>query len=619
MRVVSRLVLIALVAWLLIGCRNAEPAPSLLELAGFAPAEAEVGDRLEVVGSGFPEGKPATLTFRGDLHRPGREPSSAVEIVVPATATSHNRISLILTEELQTRFCGRGDAADHSTFRGEIVAAFAPRKRGAPPVTGVLTNVVLDVLAPPLSPERAAERETEAKRALTFFGIELGDGQLTISKIVKGSRAERAGLLGGDLLAEVDGVTVRELGDVVPSASERFTKVRVRRGRLKEPVERLVDVQGFRATPPAELAVAAGLVGLLAAILLLGMLPLSRVLTWVERCTVVRIGNLAKERTSTRRWLAPLVFATELITRDPLPRGAFWALLRVVPPLLFLAVSAASTALAMGEHLVAPDLDLGVLVAASLTAQVTTGLMLGGWREQRRWSLFAGLKRALAVLGCQIPALAGIACVVMTTGTLRVHEIVEVQAAAPWRWHAFKNPILLLAFLLVMVSAVPEASRAAGAENPTTRTLSFFAEWGNVLVLSALCAALFLGGWRLPLLSIAEQRAGALPSMLGALLLQLKCWVLVLMVSWVRWLLPRVRHEQLTAVLLKWLLPLSMGALGLGAAWLAGLRSPVLRGLEALLGYVLFGLCTFVLAKLAVRIISGLRAAGSQGGVNPWI
>lgn len=599
-----------------LGCRG-EVAPALLELVGHAPSEVEVGDRVEVVGAGFPEGRPATVTFRGDLFRPGQTPERGVEIVAPATASSHSRVTLAFGEELQARFCGRGDRAEHTTFRGEILVAFSPKKSGSPPVTGTLPEVVLDVRSPPLSKERADERTAEGQRLLELVGVRLGeDRELTVAEVTPGGRAERAGLLAGDVLLDVDGVTAREVADLVPSGTERLAKVRVRRGRLKEPVERWMDVQGFRATPPAELAVAAGLIGLAAAILLLGMLPLSRVLTWLERSSVVRIAGVAVGR---RRWLAPFALAAELLGRDPLPHGARWAVLRVVPPLLFLAVSAAATALAMGQHLVGPDLDLGVLVVACLTAQVTTGLVLGGWRDRRRWSLLTGLRRAIAVLGCQLPAVAGFACVVITTGTLRVHEIVESQGALPWTWNAFKNPVLLLGFALVVASTVPEASRAAGAEHPGSRSLAFFAEWGNVLVASALASALFLGGWRLPFVSAAEQHSALALSVLGALLLQLKCWTLVLAVSFVRWLLARVRIDELTSVLLRWLLPLSFGALAVSGAWLAGAKSPVARGLESLWGHVLFGLVAFVIAKLLLRIVAGLRAASSQGGVNPWI
>jgi hypothetical protein len=70
----------ALVLW---GC-SLEPPAALVSAMDVSPRDAEVGDRIEVIGAGFPEGKPATVSFRGDLHRPGQEPIRRVEIVVPA-------------------------------------------------------------------------------------------------------------------------------------------------------------------------------------------------------------------------------------------------------------------------------------------------------------------------------------------------------------------------------------------------------------------------------------------------------------------------------------------------------------------------------------------------------
>ena len=63
----------------LLGCQR-DSFPQLIQVLDLAPREAEVGDRLEVLGSGFPQGKAAHLAFRGDLHRPGFKPVKGVEI-----------------------------------------------------------------------------------------------------------------------------------------------------------------------------------------------------------------------------------------------------------------------------------------------------------------------------------------------------------------------------------------------------------------------------------------------------------------------------------------------------------------------------------------------------------
>src|SRR5262249_41103708 len=141
-----------------------------------APREAEIGDRLEVRGNGFPKGRAARVGFRGALHRPG-EPPARADIETEGMATSAQKIELTLTEALEAAFCGRGDRAAHTTFRGEVEVAFAAVAPGAPPVAAEVRDVVLD-LTPP-SPARSVllARRAEAERALAFLGLTVDDTQ----------------------------------------------------------------------------------------------------------------------------------------------------------------------------------------------------------------------------------------------------------------------------------------------------------------------------------------------------------------------------------------------------------------------------------------------------------
>src|SRR3954447_11540477 len=103
------LFIVALWAWS--GCVSNEALPQLLNVLDFAPREAEVGDRLEVLGAGFPEGKTAHVVFKGNLYRPGKKPIKGVEIDVDAANSSADKIDMMFTEGLQTQFCGSGDDA----------------------------------------------------------------------------------------------------------------------------------------------------------------------------------------------------------------------------------------------------------------------------------------------------------------------------------------------------------------------------------------------------------------------------------------------------------------------------------------------------------------------------
>jgi NADH-quinone oxidoreductase subunit H len=106
---------------------------------------------------------------------------------------------------------------------------------------------------------------------------------------------------------------------------------------------------------------------------------------------------------------------------------------------------------------------------------------------------------------------------------------------------------------------------------------------------------------------------------LGALLLQLKCWALVLFVLWIRWALPRLSVEQMLGVCWRVLVPLSVLAIVLSGAWLAGLASPVLRSVQGGVRYVLFALSVFVVGYFTLRVLTSLRTTSGQMNVNPWL
>src|SRR6185369_14771572 len=143
------------------GCVSAEAPPQLLNVLDFAPSEAEVGDRLEVIGSGFPEGKSAHVLFKGNLYRPGHKPIKGVEIDVETATSAADKIEMMFTEGLQTSFCGSGDAALHTTFKGDVIVSFPASTPGALPITGSVRQVQIDFRAPTARRAVVEAREKE--------------------------------------------------------------------------------------------------------------------------------------------------------------------------------------------------------------------------------------------------------------------------------------------------------------------------------------------------------------------------------------------------------------------------------------------------------------------------
>jgi NADH-quinone oxidoreductase subunit H len=614
-----------LIAAPLIACQGSDPSSGLLAVSDFSPREAEVGDRLELIGTGFPEGKPATLSFRGDLFRPGREPLLGVEIVAHAQSTSQNRIGFILSEKLQNEICGKGEDADHTTFRGDVTAAFAARTSGAPPVTGTVHDVVLDVMGPAAPPEIVKSREADANRALEFLGIELqpltSHALATVKQVKPAGPAERAGIQPGDVLVAVDGVSVESLGDIGFAGTTRFAKFAIRRGRLREPIERVVDVQGFKNEPPRELTMAALLVGFVVLLFASWITPIARVFSWVERRVAARLRERLER--PKRELAGRLISSLNRSLAEDLTPSDEPVLLRLVPYVLFLGVSAAATLISFGRALVGVDLDLGIALTVSVTALATTRLVAGGWRGPGSWSITRGLGAALAALALQVPLIAGFAAVVLSVGSLRASDLVAAQGAMPWAWHAFENPALFLAFGLVLAASFPGAEPAgelAEADlDPTRRAsgLPFYVEWGHLLVVSTLAAILFLGGWKLPLGVPAT--SGVYYGLFCALALQLKCWCMVGLVLGLRWALPRVRREQVMGVFWRVLLPAAAAIVVASMGFAAWVRSPAVRALTPLMGYVLFGLTLAAILRFVRSVRSHVRSVGAPMHVNPWL
>src|SRR5258708_5814972 len=84
------------------------PAPQLVRVLDATPREIEVGDKIEIVGDGFPAGKPARVTFRGVLNRPAERPVRSAEIVLAGTARSSTQVEVPFAEATEALFCGPG-------------------------------------------------------------------------------------------------------------------------------------------------------------------------------------------------------------------------------------------------------------------------------------------------------------------------------------------------------------------------------------------------------------------------------------------------------------------------------------------------------------------------------
>lgn len=615
-------VLCALIASLalLVGCAMDERTPELLQVTDVVPRDLTAGDRMEILGTGFPEGRPAKVVFEGTVHRPGRKPAS-FDIAVDAKSTSAQRVELYVSEALRSAFCGSGDEAVHTTFEGDVRVVFPGATPGTLPVRGSIRGVRLDFRPPMQKRGIVMAREREGERILSHLGIEVADGPsalgLLVTQVRPGSPAHEIGLFPGDLITRFEGVRVFDRSDIAKADTSRVATIGFLRGAHAESIDReivrTISTRGLQPSTPPNL-LAAGLLLLLSAIGIVAFMgPLGRGLAWLERRLVTSMGPTRSKSSRPLR---------ALFQEEVLPDGSAEPLLRLAPYLVTCGVSAIFVMMPFGQHIVAADLDLGLLFLVATTLLVTMGLLGGGFAPD--WSFTGGLRTAAQLISHQIPGGIAIACIVWMTGSLRIDDIVHAQGALPWEWFVFRSPVTFALFVLWLSTSLFEGTRPVtddeGRPRPALsglrRFFVFFAEWGNVFVLCGLATILFLGGWQLPFVPRVTQETSFALTASGAAWFLLKSWSLVLFVAVARRILPRPRMEQMLAFSWKWLVPATLVAFALTALWIQW--SPPLP-VQNLVSVATFAMWLLFAGHLVLRLRQGLRAGWGQAQLNPLL
>lgn len=591
------LVLLVAVAWLAWGgsCTR-ELGPQLVSVTDVVPRTVEVGDRVVLVGEGFPAGKPARVTFRGTLHRPGERPETGAEIATTATVLGPDQAELALTEPVQALFCGAGDRAAHTTFDGDVEVAFAAAAPGAPPIAGTLRGVTLDVRpgAPP------ADAAKEGARALSWMGLRgmASSAGFAVEGVDQGSRAEAAGLQTGDVITAFDGLRVGAASDMVPAPGEREAALSIRRAGVD--AARTLPVDGWRRAAPADLLGAAliALAALILVVLLASPLPAIAAAGIQRVASRLRAGRDA----SLRAALA-----------DALPLPGVAALIDPMAHALLLAMP-------LGQYLVAARLDVGLLFAAAATSLASAALVGSGspWR---------GVRAAAHVVWQHVPAAVAVAAVVVATGSLRVQEIARDQAGCPWDWLAFRSPAMLVALALLLScariepasgaapSGVAAFTEAAPPAAPVASGLAAACRAHRVLV-SGLAVLLFLGGWLLPGVPAAVQAAHPPLQVAGAALLLAKTWLLVLLLAWARRAMPAGRLAERSRAVALWTAPVAVATLLAAVAWTWW--SPA-HAAQVLVSGSLVVAVAAAGAALAHRLRHGVLAPAADGRLSPFL
>jgi NADH-quinone oxidoreductase subunit H len=273
-------------------------------------------------------------------------------------------------------------------------------------------------------------------------------------------------------------------------------------------------------------------------------------------------------RVGFRGLMQPLADVLKLLSKESFTPATAVPWMMAIAPVISITTAVATLAIipfgpqgAWGGDLglYGIDVPIGLLYFLAFGSIAFYGLMLGGWASGSKYSFLGAMRSAAQLISYEVAIGLSLVGVAMMAGSLSFVDIVEAQGSGE-RGIWFVVP-QFVGFLVFMVAGFAETARApfdlpeadaeivAGynTEYGGMRFGSFFmAEYIEVIIISGVATACFLGGWH-----------GPGPEALAPLWVLLKMFAFVILFIWIRATLPRLRYDQLMSFGWKVLLPLA--------------------------------------------------------------
>lgn len=311
-----------------------------------------------------------------------------------------------------------------------------------------------------------------------------------------------------------------------------------------------------------------------------------------------------------------------LFKEDVVPARANKVLFNLGPMLafapvfaLFAVVPAGPTVQVMDKavSMVIATPDFGLLYVFAVASLAVYGTSLAGWSSNNKFALLGGVRASSQMISYEVALGLSLVGMMLAFSTVQLTEMTDAQARYLWKlpgaidwglpaWGIFLQPV---GFLLFFAAAFAETKRAPfDVPEGESEIIGYFVEYSGmkfglfmisefveVVVLSALLAAIFFGGYHLPLgeqwlhsQAFFREHGWVWGALLGTVF-----WVKVILLCYlqlaIRWTFPRFRYDQIQTLGWKILLPLGLVNLFVSGAlvlWDPSLRLLALVGLAEL-------------------------------------
>ena len=217
------------------------------------------------------------------------------------------------------------------------------------------------------------------------------------------------------------------------------------------------------------------------------------------------------------------------------------------------------------------DINVGILYLFAVSSLGVYGIIMGGWASNSKYPFLGAIRSAAQMVSYEVSIGVIIINVLLCVGSLNLNDIVIAQQNM---W--FVIPLFPM-FVIFFISALAETNRppfdlpeaeaelVAGYQTEYSGmmyAMFWLGEYANILLMCAMGAILFLGGWMSP---IDVYPFTLVP---GAIWLILKILLLFILFALVKAIVPRYRYDQLMRLGWKVFLPLSLIWVVLTASYL---------------------------------------------------
>ncbi|HEX7683371.1 MAG TPA: NADH-quinone oxidoreductase subunit NuoH [Trinickia sp.] len=278
--------------------------------------------------------------------------------------------------------------------------------------------------------------------------------------------------------------------------------------------------------------------------------------------------RLGPNRVGPAGLLQPIADVLKLLLKEVIqPTAANRWLYLIAPIMTVVPALAVWAVIPFQAQAVLGNINAGLLYVIAISSIGVYGVILAGWASNSKYAFLGAMRAAAQMVSYEVSMGFALVVVLMTSGSLNLSDIVGSQMRGffashgitflSWNWLP-----LLPVFVVYFISGIAETNRhpfdVVEGESEIVAghmidysgmafALFFLAEYINMIVISALAATMFLGGWSAPF--------GFLSFIPGIFWLMLKVFFLLSVFIWARATFPRYRYDQIMRLGWKVFLP----------------------------------------------------------------